>query len=86
MSNINKISDLKRLGECKSALDIGFKFSLYDDDGNGVLNGYNIDIYYSKLNNEYIYLETTIDDEISFSIVNKLFGDFVEDVLKHLEI
>lgn len=88
---MNKISDLKRLGECKTALDIGFKCSIYEDDGSGILSGYNIDIYYSNTFEKYVYMEynevdSTSDIEITHIIECEFFGDFVDMVHKHLNI
>lgn len=80
-----KLIDLKKLNQCKTALDIGFKFDFTETDGNTENSRYYI--YIHKLQDTYILLETNNEDsEIIKLISEKDFSLFCKKVIKYLEI
>ncbi|MGL5647048.1 MAG: hypothetical protein ACRDDY_04290 [Clostridium sp.] len=83
---MNNLKDLCKIGECKTALDIGFTFEFYEDDGNTESSWYYVNVYKSKTDNKYTLIETNSTHDILYGFGHELFGDFCEAVIKYLEV
>lgn len=82
---VNRLKDLYKIGECKTALDIGFRFGFNEDDGNTESSGYSVSVYKDKRDNKYKLIELSYHHEILCGFGYELFGDFCEAVVKYLE-
>lgn len=82
---MNSLKDLYKIGECKTALDIGFRFGFNEDDDNTGLSGYSVSVYKDIKDNKYKLVETNYYQEILCGFGYELFGDFCEAVMKYLE-
>ncbi|MGL5458972.1 MAG: hypothetical protein ACRDBY_05105 [Cetobacterium sp.] len=82
---MNRLKDLYKIGECKTALDIGFRFGFNEDDGNTESSGYSVSVYKSIKDNKYKLVEASYHHEILCEFGYELFGDFCEAVMKYLD-
>ncbi|MGL5189865.1 MAG: hypothetical protein ACRC7S_09485 [Cetobacterium sp.] len=80
---MTKLKDLCKIGECKTALDIGFAFNFYENDGNTENSGYRVIIY--KNDGLYILIELNYQNEIVNGFDSDLFGDFCDMVSEYIK-
>lgn len=76
---MNNLKDLCKIGECKTALDTGFTFEFYEDDGNTESSGYYVNVY--KEDEVYKYVESDYCHNITYEINEIYFGEFCEKVI-----